>query len=64
MTRAARQQQWLEQVDSALRGQGLEAAARLSLQALAEGVEHPAVLNLAATAHYGQGRFEDAARLL
>jgi len=64
MTRAARQQQWLEQVDSALRGQGLEAAARLSLQALAEGIEHPAVLNLAATAHYGEGRFEDAARLL
>jgi tetratricopeptide (TPR) repeat protein len=47
-----------------LRGQGLEAAARLSLQALAEGVEHPSVLNLAATARYGEGRFEDAAELL
>ena len=63
-TPAARHQQWLEQIDSALRGQGLEAAARLSLQALAEGVEHPAVLNLAATARYGEGRFEEAAKLL
>jgi Flp pilus assembly protein TadD len=60
----ASHQQWLEQIDSALRGQGLEAAARLSLQALAEGVEHPSVLNLAATARYGEGRFEDAAELL
>lgn len=63
-SRAARRQQWLEQVDSALRGHGLEAAARLALQALAEGVEHPAVLNLAATARYGEGRFEEAAQLL
>lgn len=63
-SRAARHRQWLEQIDSALRGHGLEAAARLSLQALAEGVEHPAVLNLAATARYGEGRFEEAADLL
>lgn len=62
--RAARRQQWLEQIDSALRGHGLEAAAQLSLQAVAEGVEHPAVLNLAATARYGEGRVEEAAELL
>ena len=62
--RAARRQQWLEQVDAALRTYGLEAAARLAQQALAEGVEHPAVLNLAASAVYREGRVEEAARLL
>ncbi len=62
-SRAARQQ-WLEQVDAALRTYGLEAAARLALQALDEGVEHPAVLNLAASARYREGRLEDAVRLL
>ena len=63
-SRAARRQQWLQQVDAALRTQGLEAAARLAQQALADGVEHPAVLNLAASAAYGEGRLEDAAQLL
>jgi len=63
-SRAARRQQWLEQIDATLRTQGLEAAARLAVQALAEGVEHPSVLNLAASARYGEGRFEEAAALL
>ena len=63
-SRAARRQQWLEQVDGVLRSYGLESAAQLALQALAEGVEHPAVLNLAASARYREGRLEDAAQLL
>ena len=63
-SRAARRQQWLEKIDATLRTQGLEAAARLAVQALAEGVEHPSVLNLAASARYGEGRFDEAARLL
>jgi Flp pilus assembly protein TadD len=57
-------QQWLEQVDAALRTRGLQAAAHLALQALAEGVEDPSVLNLAASAHYRERRFADAAELL
>jgi tetratricopeptide (TPR) repeat protein len=57
-------EQWLQQVDAAHRTYGLEAAARLSLQALAEGVEHPALLNLAASAHHAEGRFGEAVRLL
>ena len=60
----ARRQQWLEQIDAVLRIQGMASAAPLALQALAEGVEHPTLLNLAASAHYGEGRFDDAARLL
>src|SRR5947209_10446322 len=59
-----REQQWLIQLDAALRTQGLEAAGRLALQALGEGVEHPGVMNLAASAHFGEGRFEDALQLL
>jgi tetratricopeptide (TPR) repeat protein len=61
---AARRQQWLERVDAALRMDGLEAAARLALQALAEGIEDPVLLNLAASARYGEGRFEEAVELL
>jgi tetratricopeptide (TPR) repeat protein len=61
---AARRQQWLEQVDAALRTYGRDAAARLALQAVAEKVEHPALLNLAASAHHAQGRFDEAAKLL
>ncbi len=64
LSRAARRQRWLEQVDAALRGSGMAAAAELSLQALAEGVEHPGLLNLAASARYGEGRYEEAAELL
>lgn len=60
----ALRQLWLEQVDSVLRTQGLPAAAQLSLQALAAGVEHPTLLNLAASARYREGRFDDAAQLL
>jgi len=60
----AASQQWLEQVDSAMRRQGLQAAGQLSLQALAAGVEHPTLLNLAASARYGERRFEEAVQLL
>lgn len=63
-TRAAREQQWLAELDSALRTQGLEPAGRLALRAVADGVEHPGVLNLAASSHFGAGRFEDALQLL
>ena len=63
-SRAARRQQWLEQVDAALRQQGMAAAARLAVQALADGVEHPSVLNLAASIHYEEGRLEEAVALL
>jgi tetratricopeptide (TPR) repeat protein len=62
--RGMRDQQWLVQLDSALRTQGLEAAGQLALQALGDGVEHPGVLNLAASARFGEGRFEDALGLL
>jgi tetratricopeptide (TPR) repeat protein len=61
---AAARQQWLERIDAALRGSGMPAAAALSVQAVAEGVEHPAVLNLAASARHGEGRFEEAVELL
>jgi tetratricopeptide (TPR) repeat protein len=54
----------LEQIDSALRIQGLEPASRLALQALAEGIEHPVVLNLAASARFREGRVDEAAVLL
>ena len=64
LPRAARRQQWLEQVDAALRQQGMAVAARLAVQALAEGVEHPSLLNLAASTHYEGGRFDEAVALL
>ena len=63
-SRAARLQQWLERVDATLRTQGLESAGQLALQALAESLEHPALLNLAASARFSEGNFEEAARLL
>jgi len=63
-SRAARRQQWLERLDSTLGAYGLAAAGQVALQALEDEVEHPTVLNLAASAHYGGGRFEEAARLL
>ena len=62
--RAQRHQIWLEQIDTALRTQGMARAATLALQALAEGIEHPTLLNLAASVHYGEGRFDEATRLL
>ena len=61
---AMRHQQWLVQLDAALRTQGLDAAGRLALRAVEDGVEHPAVLNLAASAHFNGDRFEDALELL
>jgi tetratricopeptide (TPR) repeat protein len=61
---SGRLQRWLEQVDVALRNQGLPHAASLALQALADGAEHPSLLNLAASARYGEGRFEEAITLL
>jgi Flp pilus assembly protein TadD len=63
-SRGARRQQWLEQVDAALRTYGLPAAAGLALQALAEGVEDPSLLNVAASAHHREGRYEEAVQLL
>ena len=61
--RAARRQQWLEQIDGALRSYGMAAAGQLALQALADGVEHPAVLNLAASVRYGEGRIRRGGEL-
>lgn len=63
-TGKASTRQWLEQVDSALRTQGQPAAAALAVQAVAAGVDNPAILNLAAQAHYGDGRIEEAVFLL
>ena len=62
--RAARRQEWLERIDATLRSSGMPAAAALSIQALDEGIEHPALLNLAASARHGEGRFEEAVDLL
>ena len=64
LPRALRRQQWLEQVDAALRRSDTGLAAQLAAQALADGIEHPALLNLAAQARYGEGRFEAAVALL
>jgi len=63
-SRAAYRQHWLERVDSTLRLHGYDAAARLALQAVAEGVEHPGLLNLAGLARYDERRFEEAVQLL
>lgn len=63
-SRSAHRESWLQQVDAAQRTYGLEVAAQLALQALADGVEHPALLNLAASARYREGRIEDALKLL
>ena len=63
-TSGALHQQWLKQVDTALRSQGQPAAAALAVQAVAAGVDHPAVLNLAGQAHFGEGRIEEAASML
>jgi tetratricopeptide (TPR) repeat protein len=63
-SRSGQLQRWLEQVDVALRTRGLEPAAQLALQALAEGVEDPTLLNLSASARYGEGRLDEAIELL
>lgn len=47
-----------------MRTQGVHAAAQLSLRAIAAGVEHPGIFNLAASALSGEGRFDEALRLL
>ena len=60
----ARRRAWLERVDSTMRSQGVEPAGRVALQALEAGVEDAAVLNLAALARYGEGRYDDASQLL
>ena len=62
--RAAQHRQWLVKIDAAQRGYVIDTAGQLALQAVAEGVEHPAVLNLAGLARYDEGRFEEAVRLL
>src|SRR5688572_9089612 len=63
-SRQASRQHWLERVDAALRNYGYEGAARLALDAVAEGVEHPALLNLAGLARFDEGRFEEAVQFL
>jgi Flp pilus assembly protein TadD len=63
-SRALRRQQWLEQVDAAQRRGDGAAAARLAEQALADGVEHPALFNLVAQARYEQGALAEAVALL
>jgi Flp pilus assembly protein TadD len=64
LPRAARRQQWLEQIDALVRRSDLASAAELSAQALADGVEHPTLLNLAAQKSYREGRLEEAVALL
>jgi Flp pilus assembly protein TadD len=63
-SRALRRQHWLGQVDAAQRRGDMAAASQLSQQALADGVEHPGLLNLAALAHFNEGRFEQALGLM
>jgi tetratricopeptide (TPR) repeat protein len=63
-SRSEHDQQWLQRVDSIQRTYGLDAAARMASEALADGVEHPVLLNLAASARYGEGEFEKALELL
>ena len=64
LSRSARTRQWLERVDLTLRSQGLARAAPLALQAVEDGIEHPFLLNLAASVRHGEGRFDDAVDLL
>jgi tetratricopeptide (TPR) repeat protein len=63
-TSSRSRQQWLRDVDAVLHTQGMDAAARLASQALAEGVEDPAILNLAASRYFSDGSFAEAVRLL
>ena len=64
LPRAARRQQWLEQIDALVRRNDLVQAAELSTRALAEGIEHPALLNLAAQKTFREGAVEEAVGLL
>lgn len=63
-TNAARRQQWLGKVDDAMRAFGRPRAAQLALEAVRAGVEHPSLLNLAASLLHGEGRFEEAVGML
>ena len=58
------QQQWLQRIDAAQRTQGQPAAAQVALKAVMEGIEDPAVLNLAASALYRDRTFDEAIALL
>ena len=57
-------QQWRADVDTALQTQGLEVAARLAEQALADGIEEASLLNLAASTRFQEQRYDEALRLL
>lgn len=54
----------LAEIAAAVQARDFERAGRLAEQALARGLEHPAVLNLAALKLEGEERYEDAVRLL
>jgi Flp pilus assembly protein TadD len=54
----------LAEIGAAVQSRDFERAGRLAERALAAGLEHPAVLNLAALKLEGEERFEDAVRLL
>jgi Flp pilus assembly protein TadD len=62
--RAAHRQQWIDKVDAAARAFGAETAGGIALQAIADGVEHAAILNLAALSRYREARFDEAVQLL
>jgi tetratricopeptide (TPR) repeat protein len=64
LPRAARRQQWLEQIDAVLRNSGIFAAGPLAIRALEDGVEHPTLLNLAASVRFQEGRTAEAVALL
>ncbi|HEX3367662.1 tetratricopeptide repeat-containing sulfotransferase family protein [Phenylobacterium sp.] len=54
----------LAEIAAAVQARDFERGGRLAERALASGLEHPAVLNLAALKLEGEERFEDAVRLL
>lgn len=47
-----------------MRSHGIETAGRLALQALADGIDHAAVLHLSGLARYDEGRNDEALQLL
>jgi Flp pilus assembly protein TadD len=61
---AARDNAALAEIGAAVQARDFESAGRLAERALAGGLEHPAVLNLAALKLEGEERFEEAVRLL
>jgi tetratricopeptide (TPR) repeat protein len=54
----------LAEIGAAVQARDFDLAGRLAERALAAGLEHPAVLNLAALKLEGEERFEEAVRLL